>query len=76
MQVFELKGDVRSDLGKKATKALRAEEKVPCVLYGGEANVHFAVAERDLRKLLYTPNVYLVKFMLDGKSYDVVMREI
>ena len=76
MQVFELKGDVRSDLGKKATKALRAEEKVPCVLYGGEANVHFAVAERDLRKLLYTPNVYLVKLTLDGKSYDAVMREI
>ena len=76
MQVFELKGEVRSDLGKKATKALRVEEKVPCVLYGGGANVHFAVMERDLKKLLYTPNVYLVKLMLDGKPYDAVMREI
>ena len=43
MQVFELKGEVRSDVGKKATKAVRNEEKVPCVLYGGESNVHFAV---------------------------------
>ena len=76
MQVFELKGEVRSDVGKKATKAVRNEEKVPCVLYGGESNVHFAVKERDLKKLLYTPNVYLVNLVLDGKSYDAVMRDI
>ena len=75
MQVFELKGEVRSDVGKKATKAVRNEEKVPCVLYGGESNVHFAVKERDLKKLLYTPNVYLVNLVLDGKSYDAVMRD-
>ena len=35
MQVFDLKGEVRNDLGKKATKAVRYAEKVPCVLYGG-----------------------------------------
>ena len=76
MQVFELNGEVRSDLGKKATKALRTEEKVPCVLYGGGSNVHFSVFERDLRKLLYTPEVYLVKLVLSGKQFDAVMREI
>ena len=76
MQVFELKGEVRNDLGKKATKAIRREEKVPCVLYGGEANVHFAVLERDLKKLLYTPNVYLVNLNLDGNAYSAVMRDI
>ena len=42
MQVFELQGELRTDLGKKATNALRAEGKVPCVLYGGKENVHFA----------------------------------
>ena len=76
MQVFELNGEVRNDLGKKATKAVRREEKVPCVLYGGEANVHFAVLERDLKKLLYTPNVYLVNLNLDGNAYSAVMRDI
>ena len=76
MQVFDLKGEVRNDLGKKATKAVRYAEKVPCVLYGGEANVHFAVLDKDLKKLLYTPNVYLVNLDLDGKSYGAVMRDI
>lgn len=76
MQVFELKGEVRNDVGKKASKALRTEKKVPCVLYGGEGNIHFAVVEKDLMKLLYTPVVYIVKLDLDGKSYNAVMREI
>lgn len=76
MQVFELKGEVRKDLGKKATKAVRKEGKVPCVLYGGEANIHFAVFEKDLKKLLYTPNVYIVNLELDGKACRAVMREI
>lgn len=76
MQVFDLKGEVRKDVGKKATKAVRNEEKVPCVLYGGESNVHFAVVDKDLKKLLYTPSVYLVNLTLDGQSYSAVMRDI
>ncbi len=76
MQVFELKGELRSDLGKKATAALRAQGKVPCVLYGGQENVHFAVVEKDLQKLLYTPIVYIVKLHLAGKEYEAVMREL
>lgn len=76
MQVFELKGEVRTDLGKKATNALRAENKVPCVLYGGQENVHFSVVEKDLQKLLYTPIVYTVNLNVSGQTYEAVMREI
>lgn len=76
MKVFELKGEKRSDLGKKATKALRVAGNVPCVLYGGEENVHFFVSEKALAKLLYTPHVYIVKAVVDGKQYEAVMREI
>ncbi len=36
MQVFKLQAEPRTDLGKKATKALRAEGKIPVVLNGGE----------------------------------------
>lgn len=35
MKVFELKASPRVELGKKATKALRAEGKIPVVLNGG-----------------------------------------
>ena len=43
MQVFDLKGEVRNDLGKKATKAVRYAEKVPCVLYGAILNFSLTI---------------------------------
>ncbi|MBD5239463.1 MAG: 50S ribosomal protein L25 [Bacteroidales bacterium] len=36
MKTFELVAEPRTDLGKKATKALRAEGKIPAVINGGE----------------------------------------
>ena len=36
MKVFQLSAEARTDLGKKATKALRSENKIPAVLNGGE----------------------------------------
>ncbi len=36
MKTFKLAAEPRIDLGKKATKALRAEGKIPVVLNGGE----------------------------------------
>lgn len=76
MEIFELAGSVRTDLGKKANKALRANGEVPCVIYGAGENVNFYVTEKDLMKLLYTPKVYLVNITIDGKSYKTAMREI
>ncbi len=36
MKTFQLAAEPRTDLGKKASKALRAEGKIPVVLNGGE----------------------------------------
>ncbi|MBD5193691.1 MAG: 50S ribosomal protein L25 [Paramuribaculum sp.] len=36
MEVFQLTAEPRTNLGKKATKALRKENKIPVVLNGGE----------------------------------------
>ena len=76
MEIFELAGSVRTDLGKKANKALRANGEVPCVIYGAGENINFYVTEKSLMKLLYTPKVYLVNITIDGKSYKTAMREI
>ncbi|RUT73198.1 50S ribosomal protein L25/general stress protein Ctc [Ancylomarina longa] len=76
MKTLELKGSLRTDLGKKATKALRKQELVPCELYGGGENIHFAVDEKVLGKLLYTPEVFIVKFDIDGKLFSCVKREV
>ncbi len=76
MKTLELKGSLRTDLGKKATKALRRAELVPCELYGGEKNIHFSVSEKDLNKLLFTPETFIVKFDVEGTVFTAVMRDV
>ena len=76
MKTFELKGTVRTDLGKKATKAERVAENVPCVLYGGKENVHFTTTISDIRKLIYTPEVYIVNLDIDGKKTKSIMKAL
>lgn len=79
MKTFELKGSLRSDLGKKATKAARREDIIPAVIYGGEKSteaVHFTVAASDVRKLIYTPEIFLVALTIDGKVYNAILKDI
>ena len=76
MKTFELKGEVRTDLGKKSSKAARVGESVPCVLYGGAENVHFTCTASDLRKLIYSPDVFVVELEVAGKKCNAVMKAL
>lgn len=79
MKTFVLEGSLRNDLGKKATKAFRKEDKVPAVIYGGEKAdkaIHFSVSNGDVRKLIYTPEIFLVDLSLDGKNYKAILKDI
>lgn len=76
MKSVVIKGEVRNSLGKKDAKKLRAAEKAPAVLYGGEETIHFSVDFSELRQLIYTPSVYLIDLDLDGKTYKAIMQDI
>ena len=43
MKTIQISAVNRGDFGKKATKAVRREGLIPCVLYGGGENVAFAI---------------------------------
>ncbi len=75
MKSIEIKGFKRETLGKKATKQLRKDGNVPCVLYGGEEVVHFYAPINDFRHLFYTPNVYIVNIEVDGKKYPTILKD-
>jgi large subunit ribosomal protein L25 len=75
MKTIEIKGHLRGSLGSKDAKQLRREGQVPCVVYGGAENKHFTVDHQELRKAIYTPNVYLVNLDIDGARVDAIIRD-
>lgn len=75
MKTFQLSGSQRDGIGKKAAKAYRKESLVPCVLYGGGDVVHFTIEKEAIRKLIYTPEVYIVDLTIDGKSTTAVLKD-
>jgi len=66
----------RENVGKTNSKALRNQGKVPCVLYGGEKQVCFYTHENDVRKLVYSPDVFLVDLDIDGTKTSCIMQDI
>ena len=74
MKEINLTGQLRSDLGKKASKSLRKEGLIPCNMYGIATNDGKPVTE--LRKLIYTPHIYLVNLTIDGKLHTAILKEI
>jgi large subunit ribosomal protein L25 len=76
MKLLEIKCSKREKVGKKESKRLRNQGNVPCVLYGGEGNIHFLASENDFRHLIYTPNVYLLKLDIAGTVYNAILQDI
>ena len=66
----------RDNVGKSNTRALRNQGKVPCVLYGGEKQVCFYAHENDFRKLVYTPDVFIVELEMNGAKKKAIMQDI
>jgi len=76
MQVIEIKGEARKELGKKATKAVRNNETLPCVLYGIENPVHFTTSIAEVRHLVYSPDVKVAQINVGGTDYRAIMKDI
>lgn len=76
MNTINLKGTLRTDVGKKATTKLREEGYVPCNLYGGKENVNFYAPYNDVTGLIYTPDFFKTVIDIDGTEYEAIIREV
>ena len=83
MKEFSVSGQKRATTGKKSAKELRKEGLVPCNLYGekkGENGLPealaFAIPAAQLRKVVYTPHVYVVNLTIDGEAHKAVIKEL
>lgn len=101
MKTYQLTAEPRTDLGKKAAKALREENKIPVVLNGGEIvelpytgtlkageklveidakrgiiTTDLMVSNEDVRKLIYTTDIFAIELDLNGEKRNAVLREV
>lgn len=83
MREINVAGKSRSNLGKKASKEMRKEGLIPCNLYGEKKNddglpeaLSFAVPMAELRKVVYTPHIYVVNLDIDGQKHTAIMKEL
>lgn len=75
MKSVKIEGTRRNDLGKKASRLLRSEGQVPCVIYGDE-NIHFSAPTMAFRTLVYTPDFQLAEITVDGKTYRCILKDL
>src|SRR5437868_3849328 len=75
MKTVQLSGSPRANVGKTNAAALRAEGRVPCVIYGAGEQVHFSADIRDFKDIIFTPMTNLVDVTIDGKTYKTVLQE-
>ncbi|MDE5790453.1 MAG: 50S ribosomal protein L25 [Muribaculaceae bacterium] len=101
MKKYELTAEPRVDCGKKATKALRKEGKIPAVINGGAIvelpysgtlkpgeklveidakrgiiTTDITVKGEDVRKLIYTPDIFEIDLTVNGETKKAVMKEL
>ena len=83
MKEINVTGQKRNDLGKKASKMMRKQGLIPCNIYGEkkDENGHpvamsFVCPMSELRKVVYTPHIYVVNLDIDGEQHVAVMKEL
>ena len=83
MKSIDVKGTARNEFVKKGAKNLRKQNLIPCNLYGVERDAKglpvakaFGVTFKEVRKLVYSPDIFSVNLTIDGNTVLAVMREI
>lgn len=76
MKTITIKGHPRTEVGKKATRQLRAQDNVPGVIYGGAQEIHFYAPLADFKPIIYTGEFRLTEVSIEGKSYVCIVKDI
>ncbi|HEY3401850.1 MAG TPA: 50S ribosomal protein L25/general stress protein Ctc [Ohtaekwangia sp.] len=76
MKTVEIIGYKRANLGKADSQKLRDEGLVPCVLYGGNEQIHFSSPMILFRELVYTNEAHFVHINIEGEECQAILQEV
>jgi len=75
MKTIEIIGYRRANLGKSDAQKTRQEGNVPCVLYGGNEQIHFHSPVILFRDLIYTNEAHFVHLNIEGEECQAILQE-
>ena len=76
MKTITIEGQLRTELGKGATRQLRSQDKVPGVIYGGAKEINFSAPSRAFKPLVYTPDFQFAEIKLDGDTHRCILKDL
>ena len=76
MKTVTIEGQLRTEVGKRATRQLRSQEMVPGVIYGGAKEIAFATPAKALKSLVYTSEFLLAEVNVSGTTYRCILKDL
>ena len=76
MKTITIEGQLRTELGKRATRQLRSQDKVPGVIYGGAKEINFSAPAMAFKSLVYTPDFQFAEIKLNGDTYRCILKDL
>jgi large subunit ribosomal protein L25 len=76
MKTITIEGQLRTEMGKKATRQLRSQELVPGVIYGGAQEVNFSASAKALKSIVYTSEFMKAEIAVDGQKYECILKDL
>ncbi len=76
MKTIEIIGYRRANLGKTDSQAIREEGNVPCVLYGGNDQIHFYAPMILFREAVYTNEAHFIHLNIEGEECQAILQEV
>ena len=76
MKTITIEGQLRTELGKGATRQLRSQDKVPGVIYGGAKEINFSAPAMAFKSLVYTPDFQFAEIKLNGDTHRCILKDL
>jgi large subunit ribosomal protein L25 len=76
MKTITIEGQLRTELGKGATRQLRSQDNVPGVIYGGAKEINFSAPAMAFKSLVYTPDFQFAEVKLNGDTYRCILKDL
>lgn len=76
MKSITIEGQLRTGLGKAATRQLRSQDMVPGVIYGGAKEINFSASSLALKPIIYTPEFQIAEVKLNGNTHRCILKDL